>query len=102
MTLPEIVIEEKPPRWPVVLLYVAYPLALAPVALLAFINLFFAGVSGGPHLFFAVALPLVWICGLVLSIVWSERRIAVGWGLLALLAVLSFADALLLLPFFAP
>ena len=102
MTLPEIVIDEKARRWPLVLLYVVLAIALAPLLLLVYVNLFFAGVFGGPHLFFVVALPFVWLTALVSSIVWSGRRAIAGFAFLGLLVVLAFVDALVLLPVFAP
>jgi len=102
MTLPEIVIEEPRKRWPAVLVFALYVVALAPVVVLAYINLFFAGIFGGPHLALLVVIPAVWFAGLLVTIVWSSRRVAAGLIGLGLLLVLAVVDAALLLPVFAP
>jgi len=102
MTLPEIVIEEPRKRWPTVVVFVLYAVALAPVVLLAYINLFFAGIFGGPHLALLVAIPAVWFAGLVVTIVWSSRRVAAGLVGLGVLLALAAVDAALLLPVFSP
>jgi len=102
MTLPEIVIEEPRKRWPAVLVFALYVVALAPVVVLAYINLFFAGIFGGPHLALLVVIPAVWFAGLLVTIVWSSRRVAAGLIGLGLLLVLAVVDAALLMPVFAP
>jgi hypothetical protein len=104
MTLPEIVIEDPDAtarRWPSTVLYVVYAVALIPTLLLAYVNLLFAGIIGGVHPVFVVVLPLVWVAGLVASILRASRRLLIGWLGLGLLAVLGVVDALVLLPIFA-
>ena len=103
MTLPEIVIEQKPPRWPVALVIAGLVVALAPIAFLTFVNMIFWGFSGGEGGLYTVGffvLPIAYILGIVAVIIFRARFVRVGLLVLAALLVLVIADAFVIVPLF--
>ena len=104
--LEEIVIESPaaaPRRWPTVLLYVGFALVLAPLLVLAYINLIFWGFSGeavNVHLVLLIALPVAWLAALAASIIARRRRFLVGTIGLCVVIALLMADLFVIVPAF--
>ena len=103
MTLPEIVIEEKPSRLPRVLLIVVWLLAALPVAFFTFVNMVFWGFSGGNGGLYTVGffvLPIAMLLSGVALVLVRKRALRPSVLIVAALYVLVIADAFVIIPNF--
>ena len=91
---------------PVIVMNIGYGLAALVTGLFVYLNSFFAGLDSAnstAHAIFAIALPITWLTGLVLSLVLRNKRrrsLTIGFAILLVLAVLIVVDTILLVPLF--